>query len=346
MLITLRESWLRGLFGYALGLTMALVALGCTSDSQHFDYVTITPAFEVNGHGRNIDSIAFWEAPGPDNTLMFVTAKRNSLVEVWKYPFANNQQAVLRHNTFHNSPVNGVVVDQETDLLYLSIGEPSSTISVFRLPELRFVVNFNKKGVELKSEPNLTLLDQGNGRKKIYVSADDIVYIHDGITGNYLGMFAPVKGLETMAADNFYQLLYIPDENDRTGVYVYGPDGSPFKKNGVFRFGEEDTFDKDGEGIIVYTHTKQGKDTGEGLIIVADQRRPQTDFEVFDRKSWLRLGGFRIKGVSNTDGIASTQRALPDYPLGVFAAVNDDTSVVCVGWDSILRAMGIKLSDQ
>jgi myo-inositol-hexaphosphate 3-phosphohydrolase len=325
---------------------MTLVALGCTSDSQYFDYVTIVPAFEIDGLGKNIDSIAFWEAPDPDNTLMFVTAKGNSLVEVWKYPFANNQQAPLLHNSFHNSPVNGVVVDQGTDLLYISIGEPSSTVSVFKLPLLRYVMSFNKKRVNLKSEPNLTLLDLGNGGKKIYVSADDIVYIYNGITGKYLGMFTPVKGLETMVADNFFQLLYIPDENGRTGVYVYNPDGSLFKKNGVNRFGEEDTFDNDAEGIIVYTHAKQGKDTGEGLIVVADQRRQQTDFEVFDRKSWLRLGVFRIKGVSNTDGIASTQRALPDYPLGIFAAVNNDTSVVGVGWDSILKAMGIKFSGQ
>ena len=88
-----------------------------------------------------------------------------------------------------------------------------------------------------------------------------------------------------------------------------------------------------------------GGDTGRGLLIVADQRDDQTDFELFDRQTWQHLGSLRIEGVSNTDGIASTQQVLPGYPLGIFAAINDDDTIVGVGWDKILTATGLKCGD-
>ena len=52
------------------------------------------------------------------------------------------------------------------------------------------------------------------------------------------------------------------------------------------------------------------------------------------------LGTLRLEGISNTDGIASTQRPLPDYPLGLFAAIDDDAATAIVGWDVILEAIG------
>jgi hypothetical protein len=139
----------------------------------------------------------------------------------------------------------------------------------------------------------------------------------------------------------FYQRLYIPDENDRSGVYVYHPDGKPYYQNGTNRFGEK-KFRKDAEGIIIYTCTSDGlTDNGSGFIVVSDQIGTQTEFEFFDRESWRFLGTLKIKGVSNTDGIASHQKMLPDYPLGVFAAINDDNTTVGVGWDVIFSEMGM-----
>lgn len=310
------------------------------SDRRRFADVTLAPGFEVNGRGENIDSIAFWEAPDPSNSLMFVTAKENSLVEVWKFPFEDGEQDPLVHATFARSPVNGVCVDQDENLLYVSIGRPSSTVSVFDLPGLNYMMSMNKSGVDLKSEPNLAMLALESGEKRIYISADDVVYIHDAATGKYQDAFIPPHECEAMAADPYYQALYIPDENDRTGVYVYHPDGSAFMKNQENRFENHSIFQEDGEGIVIYVFMENGEDAGEGLIVVADQREKLTDFEVFDRRTWIHLGAFKIEGVSNTDGIASTQQPMPDYPLGLFAALNDDSSVACVGWDRILRAIG------
>jgi hypothetical protein len=299
-----------------------------------FGTVTVSPDFQVNGAGQNIDTIEFWKAPDSTETLMFVTAKDNNVVEVWQYPFEGNELPPLTHSTFSGGQVNGLAIDQEADLLYVSIGNTSNTVSVFSLPDLTFQFSFIESGVNLQTEPNLAILNLTNGNKNIYVSADFPVYIHDAEDGNYINEFTPTKGLETMASDSFYQRLYIPDENGRTGVYVYNPDGTAYTDNGSNVFGTTQ-FSADAEGIIVYNYPLNDPvDMGNGFIVVADQRF-QTDFEFFDRITWDHLGKLHISGVSNTDGIASYPYPLPDYPLGVFAAVDNDQSVAIVGWDKI-----------
>ena len=141
-----------------------------------------------------------------------------------------------------------------------------------------------------------------------------------------------------MAPDSFYLFLYIPDENGRTGIYVYKPDGSPFTENGGSNVFGTSQFNADAEGIIVYNCPLNNPvDQGNGFIVVSDQRSSQTDFEFFDRINWKHLGTLRISGVSNTDGIASYPYPLPDYPLGVFAAIDNDHSTAIVGWDKIFK---------
>ena len=302
-----------------------------------FGRITVDPDFEVNGSGQNVDTIEFWKAPDSTQTLMFVSAKGNQLVEVWKYPFEGNELPPLTHSTFDNSQVNGLAVDNVENKLYVSIGQPSSTVSVFSLPDLTFITNFSKAGQNYQDEPNMALLPLSNGERNLYVSADILVDVYNASNGNFLFEFFPEKGLETMAADSFYQRLYIPDENDRTGVYVYNPDGTPYTDNGSNQFGQG-VFDADAEGIIVYNcPINNPVDNGEGFIVVSDQRLDKTDFEFFDRQTWQHLGTLNLTGVSNTDGIASFPYPLPDYPLGVFAALNDDHAVAVVGWDKIFQ---------
>ncbi len=309
---------------------------------QPFGVVEVVPALDLLGQGNDVDTIEFWEAPDSSNTLMFVTSKGSQLVEVWKYPFVNNEQPSLVHPTFAASRVNGVAIDQETDLLYISISAPSNTISVFTLPDLEFVYNFNKENVDLKSEPNIGLFELLTGEKRLYVSADRIFYVHNAETGEYLFEFIPGTSVETVVGDNFYQRLYIPDESDRTGVYVFNPDGSANFDNGTNVFGGNNIFQSDAEGVIIYRCPHEGNfDNGCGLIIVSDQVGAQTEFEVFDRKSWGYLGTLKLTGVSNTDGIQSYQKPLPDYPMGIFAAINNDASTAIVGWDVIFAATGL-----
>ncbi len=57
-------------------LVFGFVHLACSSNYRRFGLVLVSPDFELNGKGKNIDSIAFWEAPDPTESLMFVTAKK------------------------------------------------------------------------------------------------------------------------------------------------------------------------------------------------------------------------------------------------------------------------------
>lgn len=291
-------------------------------------------AFDVNGDGRNVDSIAFWEADGPEQSLMFVTSKNNALIEVYQYPFQTQLQTLSC-----GSETNGVWVDQERDVLYVT-KRNSNDVCAFDLPDLddNPALRFRTAATGGDSEPNLTMLTLPDGQKRIYVSYDDTVYYHDAASTEPLGQFTPSEGLETMYGDDYYQVIYIPDEGGRSGVYIYDPDGNPVGP----AFGDRSTFDSDAEGISVFKCLgSNGADNGEGLIVVADQKEEITDFEVFDRRTKEHLGKINISGVNNTDGIAITQRSSPDYPLGVLAMIDDDSSTVGVGWDIIFAKTGL-----
>ena len=307
-----------------------------------FGTVAITPDWELEGAGTNIDSIAFWEAPNPEESLMLVTAKGNQLVEVWRHPFGENDELdSLTHSSFaSDSQVNGIVVDQQADRLYVAVGSPQSTVVAFSLPTLAYVDEFIRGSVDLDSEPNLAFLPSSAGGT-LYVSATNHVYLHNAATGESTGGFPPLQGLETLVADAYHQALYIPDENGGTGVYAYTPDGRPDVRTGDNVFGT-DVFGSDAEGIVLYTCPAAGaSDDGRGLIVVSDQLEELTEFEVFDRRTADHLGNFALTGVSNTDGVGSTQLPLPGFPMGVFAAVNNDRTVAGIGWDSILGATGL-----
>ena len=290
--------------------------------------------FNVDGDGRNVDSIGFWEAPDPAQSLMFVTSKGNEFIEVYQYPFESQLRTISC-----GDESNGVWVDQDRDILYITQRD-SSNVCAYDLPSLEqnSSLSFTTAATGGDSEPNLTMLTLPDGQSRIYVSYDDIVYYHDAETGEPLGEFEPSEGLETMYGDEYYQVLYIPDEGDRSGVYQYDPDGNPAGPT----FGDRSVFDSDAEGIAVHKClSATGDDTGEGLIVVADQRGRGTDFEVFHRRTKQHLGTIHIPGVNNTDGIAITQQASTDYLLGLLAVIDDDTSTVGVRWDTILAKTGL-----
>ena len=317
------------------------------SEFAPFGLVRLEPEALLEGSGSIVDSLAFWEAPDAADSLLLVTAKGNQRVEVWQQPFAGRELPALQHPSFGTgTQVNGIVVDQALDRVYVSVSRPASTVAIFDLPDLRFRGQLVAGAVDLRSEPNLALLTLPDGARRLYVSADDRVYVYDPASGAALGSFAPAEGLETLLGDDVDQVLYIPDETHRSGVYAYDPEGSPYRRGGLTRFGGQGVFEADAEGIARYSCPADGRgDDGRGWLIVSDQKADASDFEVFDRRTWAHLGRLQLAGVTNTDGIASTQQALPGHPAGLFAAANNDRNVALVGWDRILAATGLDCGD-
>lgn len=208
---------------------------------------------------------------------------------------------------------------------------------------MKFKFQFIAGKSNLGIEPNLCLLKRPDGKTWIYVTSKDTIYIHDAHTGTEIKRMPQMMSGEPIFADNFYQVIYIPDEHDRTGIYAYTPDGQPFLKNGSNRFGNREIIQNDAEGIWIYSLPDKGdRDFGKGFIILSDQREDITEFEFFDRQTWEHLGTIRLNGVNNTDGIASTQTRWSDCPAGLFVAIDDDRSTAGIGWGKILEAFDIQ----
>jgi myo-inositol-hexaphosphate 3-phosphohydrolase len=326
-----------------VGGVLSLIGLDKTVEQEAH---VIPPDVVLSGTGNNVDTIAFWAGSTPGETLMFVTSKADSLVEVWHFPFAeDNEGQPLRHESFGTSQVNGVVVDQSLNKLYVSVAEPAGVVTVFTLPDMAFERVLVQAA--LGKEPGIALYQWPEGRSWLYTTGDEknLLYVRDAATGDEILTFDIGREIETIWGDEYHGVIYVPDENGGTGVYAYTPEMGIYERNGRSVFGAG-VFQSDEEGILVYSCLTDGQDDGTGFIVVSDQRRPTTEFEFFDRVSWDYLGNLQLMGVGNTDGIASLQTSLPGYPLGVFAAINDDTDTAIVGWDKIFAAMGLRCDGQ
>lgn len=311
------------------------------SSFQPFGEVTISAsdiAFELDGAGRDVDTIAFWEAPDPTQSLMFVTSKAVRLVEVWRYPYQQTDALADITDSCLDANTNAVIVDQETDELYVGMRN-TGKVCVFNLPSLTVARTIQTSATSM--EPNFALLKKPDGKKWLYVSNDRNIFVHDAVTGEKVSGFtnpfdAPHQSVETAFADNYYQSVYVPTEDGSDGVNILSPEGL---QQGVI--GTDALFDLDEEGIWLYTCPATGLgDDGTGLIMVSDQFTP-TEIEVFDRVSKNHLGTFIVEGVSNTDGIALTQQSSPLYPQGLFAAINNDGTTVGVSLDLLLQKLNL-----
>ena len=65
-------------------------------DFAPFGLVRLAPELRLDGSGVTVDSLAFWEAPAAEDTLLLVTAKGNQRVEVWQWPFKGAELAALQ----------------------------------------------------------------------------------------------------------------------------------------------------------------------------------------------------------------------------------------------------------
>jgi len=309
----------------------------------------------VGGPGVNIDSIAFWSAPRPARSLMFVTSKSVPLVEVWRHPYdSTSARTPLTHPCLGrtgDSGTNGVVVDQKSDRLFV-VSPGSRQVCVFSLPRLAHIRTITSR-VAYGPEPNLALLDLVHRATRLYVSDDDVVHVRSASSGRKLTQFKPRTEVEAMWGDSFRKVLYVPDEDGSSGVHAHHAAGAPYRHHSRTHFGGGGVFDADAEGILHYACKGTGRrDDGTGLIVVSDQVDAASggnDYEVFDRRTWAHLGTIQLRRpggsrlVAFTDGIGSIQQASARYPRGFLAAVDDDTRVVGVGWQRVFRAISARI---
>ncbi len=98
-------------------------------------------------------------------------------------------------------------------------------------------------------------------------------------------------------------------------------------------------FPNQAEGIVLFAC-----DDGEGYWITTDQGKVHNTFHLFDRRSLDHRGSFQSPTILNTDGIALTQVAFPDFPAGALFAVHDDGGVAALSWETIAKALGLRIS--
>lgn len=286
----------------------------------------------LNGPGSNIDSLDFFEADNLEESLLFVTSKSSNLVEVWKYPFKNGVFELLK---FQNS-ANGVSVDQEENILYVGLREPPS-VHALSIPSFKEIGVFGDNDLG-SAETNMDIF-YGEEYNLIYVTDNNNVYVYRTDSFELTDKFSPpVTSIETVLVDSERKIIYVPEEQGANaksvGVYAYNVDGTLYNKEGRNYFGNNGIFNSDEEGIALYACGER-----KGFIIVSDQRGDKTDFEFFDRDTWEHLGTLNIKGVKNTDGIAVTNKKFDKFPRGIFAAIDNDSETILVGFDEIFEAI-------
>lgn len=303
-----------------------------------FGKITLTPDFFLDGQGTNIDSPEFFEADAPENTLLLISAKGNDLVEVWQFPFKDKELSPLKRNSLPN----GLGIDQDRNLLLIGDADEQK-VDVHSLPDLKRLSTLGENKLE-SGETNVDILTLPNGKKQAYVTETHGIDIFDVDGGSFIRSFSPnVESIEEVLADSFHQIIYVPEENGVVSkkypggaLTAYYPDGRPYLRNGSNVFGKR-VFAGDGEGVTLYPcRDKNGKDTGRGFILAADQGSGTNNgFEFFDRENWQHLGTLILAGVTLSDGITASNKPLSGYPDGLFAASNNDKNIAVISWEKI-----------
>jgi 3-phytase len=288
---------------------------------------------ELIGPGTNIDDPCFWVDPkDPSSVLVFVTSKDSGLVEVFDLATGELTATIPGFGKANNCAVEG-------DLL-LTTDRSHRHVTVHHLPDRTLVRTL---GENLGEPEGIDVLDGPAGQKRVYVTdeVDASVHVYDLASGDLVRTFATGfgAGIEPILADDRHQRIYVSrGENERQrGIGLFSPEGQLIRE-----FGAED-FSSDAEGMAIYA-------CGEGgYLVVADQLRDATEFEVFDRITLEHLGTFTLQGGEGdpthlTDGIDILQAPLPQFPNGLLAACDgcaDDEpeDMDIVSWDRIAEAL-------
>ncbi len=320
---------------------LAALALLAVTVSVPIVYETNLPP---DGNGT-MDSVAIWVAPDPNQSLLFMTDKSRHYLEVHN-AVTNTYVGRIGGPGSGNGQLNypngvGVAYGVSTGIglkdIVFAVERDNHRVSAFALPEKTFIGSFGSTqlvepyGIAFYWQGNQLqawITDNDGSQDKTYVF--DVVSTVTGITGNFNFSFVTAGTLESLVIDPVSQRALLCDEA-AGNVMVYNLQGNFIQRFGVGLFVD------DPEGIVIY-------DTGggAGYIIVADQNASPTQFEVFDRQTYQHIGNF-TGPTTGTDGIALTQRALPNLPSGSFYAIDSDRTTHAYSWAAIANAMGLQI---
>lgn len=304
----------------------------------------------------NVDSPVFWHQD--DSTaIVIATAKETDQLILYD---ATNGSEVGRVGKSGSGPgefmrPNGIAL--AGDLLFV-VERDNRRVQVLHLPEFTPLGSFGTDdltkpyGIALEGfegdvgyavvtdnyetetgqVPSDSLLDRRIRRYRITVKGQTL-------TTDLVASFGETEGdgvlriVESIGFDPEYgRMLVVEEDETDTHVKIYGIDGQ-------YR---DTTF---GRGI----HSAQTEGialvecgASDGYWIATDQSEGDNVFHLYDRRTFAHLGGFRGKRVSNTDGIALTQRPFPGYPQGAFAAVDNDGGVVVFDLGEVLEPYGCR----
>ena len=220
-----------------------------------------------------------------------------------------------------------------------AVERDNARISAFALPEREFIGHIGAGVVE---EPYGIAEYWKDGKLQIWITdnegSEDRVFVFDVFpTGNGIGgeldfQFFTDGSLESIIIDPVWERVYLSDEGDTKNIMVYDLKGEFVERIG------DGLFNHDPEGMVLYD-----LGGGEGYLIATDQEASPTEYEVFDRKTNEWLGNFTGE-TTGTDGIALTQKPLPNLPQGSFYAVNSDRTVHAYDWSRIAAAMNLGIN--
>ncbi len=298
---------------------------------------------ELDGPGKNVDDACFWPDPrDPAASLLFVTTKDSGLVEVFNVITGGLVTTIGGFGRPNNCVVEGDLL-LTTDRAPGVAGIPPGGVKVHHIPDLALVRTFARDTVDAHGIDVLTL---PSGERHVYVtdSADASVHVYELDSGAAVRTFSTGfgAGIEPVLADDHHQRIFVArGEREATrGVGVFDPAGTVLREFGG------GVLAKDAEGMAIYACG-----TGGGYLVIADQHKKRTQFEVFDRitlehRATFELEDGRGEFTNATDGIEIVQDPLPGFPSGFLAACDgcgsdEPDEMDVVSWERIAAAIGL-----
>lgn len=325
------------------------------------DTVVIDEAFvTARDTADNVDSPAVWHGPDGQHWLL-TTAKEGDVVRVFDAVTGDSLRRVGGSGAAPGAMdrPNGIAV---VDDLLLVVERNNRRVQGFALPSFAPLGTFGQQ--HLRRPYGLTVVPQGGPDDEqtaytVYVTdayeAPDesvpplgelgervkqyrLTLPGDTLQAELVRSFGDTTGTGVLKA---VESIWADPENDRLLIAEEREGESQIKVydlNGRFRNETIPTrfFPHEAEGIVLYRC-----DAG-GYWITTDQSETGNTFHIFDRADLAYRGSFRGQTVSNTDGIAVTERAFGSFPRGALYAVHNDGNTGVFSWALIADALRLE----